>query len=84
LVVRTAMDSIVVVITSAPYGVENSLGGIYLSFPILAKRMRLDIILIEDGGILWPERTEGGSHRLPIDLRVDSERNGLGGGQGLC
>jgi len=43
------MDSIAIAVTSAPYGVEGTLGSLYLSFPILAKKMQLDVLLSGDG-----------------------------------
>ena len=43
------MDHIVLVITSAPYGLEGSFGCLYLSFPILAKKMCVDVLLVGDG-----------------------------------
>ena len=43
------MDSIAISITSAPYGLEDTVGGLYLSFPILAKKIQLTILLSGDG-----------------------------------
>ena len=43
------MDSIVIIITMAPYGREDSFNGLYLPIVTIAEEVKTEVLLIEDG-----------------------------------
>ena len=43
------MDSIVIIITMAPYGREDSFNGLYLPIVTIAEQIKTEVLLIEDG-----------------------------------
>jgi sulfur relay (sulfurtransferase) DsrF/TusC family protein len=75
------MDSIVVVITRAPYGREDSFSGLYVPIVTIAEQIRTQVLLIEDGvfsalkgqkskDIRYPSTSELVSNIVTLDGKV--------------